>query len=300
MNIRKVLILILVGFVVYCGLLVLESGLFETCQPAREPCILLQNTTVSEDAENTSTEPAEKQVLEAPDSAGFDADHAPATTVTLGSNDPKSGFNYQLKLSAKGAAIRKAVFSRVDNPPANEPKPLEILSPVRLPDGREILSMANNEVVFVERQMQLSLDKLHWKSAGIEKGEDGSQKAHFEAIIKKSSGEPVLNLLKTYTVRPDSYLLDIDLTVVNQTDDQQKIRFNLGGPVGISREAFRSDMRQVIAGFRDGQGTGVGVGLDTKKLIKAKGIEDRRLIKPGTNFLWLAATNKYFAAIVVR
>lgn len=271
MNFRTVLALLLAGFVVYCGVLVLESGLFETCQPGRGTCILLQNTTVSESAENTKTVPAEKEVLEAADSTGFVADHAPAKTVILGSIDPKSNFMFELELSSKGAAIRKAVFSRFDNRDPNEPKPLEILSPVRRPDGSEILSMANNELVFVRQQLQLSLDKLHWKSAGVEKGADGSQTAHFEAIIKKSSGEPVLELSKTYKIRPDSYLLDCDFTFVNLTDDEQNIRFNLGGPVGLGREDFRTDMRKAIGGFIGSSGQQVkSTLLDVNKLKRPK------------------------------
>src|SRR4030042_1388005 len=149
MNIRIVFSLILVGFVVYCGLLVLESGLFETCQPERGPCILLQNTAVSEVAEDTKIVPAERQTLEAADSAGFGADHAQAKNVTLGSNDPKSGFNYQFELSSKGAAIAKATFSEFDDRDYKNPQPLVILSPVKPADNSEILSMSNREFVFV-------------------------------------------------------------------------------------------------------------------------------------------------------
>jgi YidC/Oxa1 family membrane protein insertase len=311
MNFRIVLVLIVFGFVVFCGLLVLETGLFETCQGGRGPCILLQNTKVSKGVENTKTVPAEKDVLEAADSAGFGADHAPAKSVMLGATDPKTedhetGFKFQLELSSKGAAIRKATFSNglhngrpsgFNDRDPNEPKPLEILSPVRRPDGSEILSMANNEFVFVEQQLQLSLDELHWES--LERA-DGSETASFETVITvKDTGAPVVKLTKTYKITRGSYLLDCDFTVENLTDSEQKVRFNLGGPIGLGRESFRSDMRQVIAGFRDGEGQVVSVGLNTKKLRKAKGIEDRRLTKPGANFLWIAATNKYFAAIVV-
>ena len=298
MNFRIVLVLIVFGFVVFCGLLVLETGLFETCQGGRGPCILLQNTTDSEGAENTKTVPAEKEVLEAADSAGFGADHAPAKTVTLGSIDPKSNFMLHLELSSKAAAIKKAVFSQFDNREPNEPKPLEILSPVRRPNGSEILSMANNEFVFVEQQLQLSLDKLHWESLGDEKTDD-SQTASFKTVIKDATGAPVLTLVKSYKITAGSYLINCDLTIENLTDSVQKVRFNLGGPVGLGRESFRGDMRQVIAGFRDGEGQVVSTGLNIKKLRKAKGIEDRRLTKPGANFLWVATTNKYFAGIVV-
>jgi len=58
-------------------------------------------------------------------------------------------------------------------------------------------------------------------------------------------------------------------------------------------------MRSIIAGFRDSQGQVNSVRLDTNKLNKAESLDDRRLTIPGANFLWAAAVNKYFAAILV-
>jgi YidC/Oxa1 family membrane protein insertase len=71
------------------------------------------------------------------------------------------------------------------------------------------------------------------------------------------------------------------------------------GPVGLGREGFRADMRKTVAGFTDAQGQVTSARLDVKKLRKAQATEDRRLMKPGANFIWAAATNKYFAAILV-
>ena len=293
--------MIVVGFVVFCGWLVLGSGPCENCRPQRGPCILLQQTTAGEGQEDAKAAPAKMETLEAAASAGFGAEHAPIESVILGSADPKSDFMFQLELSSQGAAIRSAVFSRFDDRDYKDPQPLVILSPVKFADGTEILSMASTSLVFVQQKLQLSLDKLHWESLGIEKASDGSgsQTANFKTVIKDSNGAPVLTLNKSYKITPGSYLLECDLTIENLTDSEQKVRFNLGGPVGLGREAFRSDMRQVIAGFRNAEGQVDSVGLTTKKLRNAQEIKDRRLTKPGANFLWIAATNKYFAAIVV-
>jgi YidC/Oxa1 family membrane protein insertase len=298
MNSRIILVLIVVGFVVFCGWLVLGSGLCEHCRPERGPCILLQQTTATEGKEGANTTGAKKETFEAADSIGFRAYDAPATSVTLGSTDPKSNYMLQLEVISKGAAIRSAVFSGFDDRDPNEPKPLQILSPVKLYNGSEILSMAITSFVFVKQKLLLSLDELHWESLGVEK-EDGSQTASFKAVIKDSNGAPELKLTKSYKITAGSYLLDCDFTIENLTDSEQKVRFNLGGPIGLGRESFRSDMRQVMAGFRNSEGKVVSTGLNTKKLSKAKELADRRLTKPGANFLWIAATNKYFAAIVV-
>ena len=313
----RILVLIVVGFVVFCGWLVAESGpnfrwhSSNKCSAA-QPCILLQNTTGETD--DTVNAPAEKNAqLKAADFTVLEAVGGSAETVILGAADPETedpdtGFKLQLELSSKGAAIRKATFSNgndngFDDREYKDPQPLVILSPVKLIDDREILSMANREFIFVQQRQQLRLHELHWISFDVEEDYyDGSQMARFEAIIKiQGTGEPVIKLIKTYRIAPGSYLLDCGVTVENLSASEQKVRFNLAGPLGIGREGVRADMRKAVAGFRvrDSQGQITSARLDTKKLRKAKSIDDRRLTKPGADFLWAAAVNKYFAAILV-
>ena len=249
---------------------------------------------------NCSALPDESSQLEAANFPAFGADSEPDRTVMLGSVDPDSKFKFSLELSSKGAALRKASFSGFNDRDYKNPQPLDILLPVRRADGSEILSMANGSFVFVQQQLKLPLDRLNWRSFDVETGEDGSQTARFEAIIKDvRSGEAVIKLTKIYKVAVNSYLIDCDLIVENLSASEQMTSFNLVGPMGIGTEGARGDMRKVVAGFKDSAGRIVSARLDTKKLYKAESIEDRRLIKPGGNFLWAAVVNKYFAAILV-
>jgi YidC/Oxa1 family membrane protein insertase len=300
------LILIVVGFCFFCGVLVVESGVFETSQPARQPCILLQQTVDRDSggsAESTSAPASSKNAqLQAADFATFRADNAPVESVTLGSINPESGFKFQLELSSKGAGLRKATFSEFDDRDYEDPQPLVILSPISRADGSEILSMANMEFVFVQQKLQLPLDKLHWESFDVEKDYgDGSQTARFEAVVKDAAGEPVVKLSKSYKVAVGRYHLDCNVTVENLTDSEQTVRFNLAGPTGLGREGVRAEMRKVVAGFRDSRGQVVStrLKLDVKKLGRTKGFYSESLAKPGADFLWAAAVNKYFAAILV-
>jgi YidC/Oxa1 family membrane protein insertase len=299
---KSILVLILIGFCFFCGWLVVESGLFQSCRAGEKlPCILLQKTTANEKFGAANAPAEEGAYLEAADFTAFSADNAPARSVTLGSIDPRSGFKFELELSSKGAAIKKATFSEFDDRDYRDPQPLVILSPVYRADGREILSIANTDFVFVQQGLKLALDKLHWKSYGVERGYDGSQTARFEAIIKEDeTGKAVLKLNKSYKVPVGSYHLDFDLTVENLSASEQKVRFDLAGPIGLGREGVRADMRKVVGGFRDLlQGRVTSVRLDAKKLNKATSLAERRLTKAGTGFLWAAAVNKYFAAILV-
>ena len=296
---KSILGLVLIGFVVFCGVLVFESGLFDAGHTVGRSCILLQQTTADENQVILDVPASGQEHFESADISSFRADNADDRSFTLGSVDPESGFRFQLELSSQGAGIAKAIFSEFDDRDYKDPQPLVILSPVQTVGGDEVLSMANTNFVFVDGGLQLPLDRLHWRSYGVEKDYDGSQTVRFEAIIKTSSGEPAIKLTKSYKVAVGSYHLNCDVTVENLSAVEQKVRFNLAGPLGLGREDFRSDARKVVAGFRDSQGRVASMRVDLKKFKKAKSIEAKRLSRPGADFLWAAATSKYFAAIVV-
>ncbi len=285
--------LAMVGYVCFCGVLIYESGLFSDSARQRS-CILLQQATA--DAEPKPAAVKEVPQLQPARSASFGADDATPTTVTLGSTDPASGFKFALELTSKGAAVNKATLSEFDDRDYKNPQPLAILSPV----SGNALSMANKQFVFIDYRLQLPLDKLHWKSLGVDKDYDGSQTARFEAVLKeKTSGQAVIKLTKTYKVTPESYHADCSITVENLSSDEQKVRFNLAGPAGIGREAVRADMRKVVAGFRDAQGKNTSTRIDLRKFDGKKPFDEKALEKNSDRLLWAATVSKYFAAILV-
>jgi YidC/Oxa1 family membrane protein insertase len=242
-------------------------------------------------------------VLKAVDTIRFGVSNAPARTITLGSVDPKSGYKFLVELSSRGAGISKVTFSGFDDCDYKNPKPLTILSAAKDKDGSEVLSLANGSFIFVGPQLQLPLDRLHWKSFDVEKGADGSQTARFEAIIKvEDTGEPAVKLTKTYKVTPDSYLLDCQLTIENLTDTEQKVQFNLAGPVGIGQEDVSRDDKKVVGGFRDSRGQIFGIRINETSFDSHKTFAEEIIggeEQKNQEFLWAAIVNKYFAAIVV-
>ena len=316
---KIVLVSIVVGFVVFCGWLVYETGIFEAGQPESRPCILLQQTTATGGGGSTNADTVRNQTLEAADVVRLWASDAQAKTVSLGSIDPKSGFKFQFELSSKGAAIKKATLSEFDDRDYKNPQPLVILSPV----DSEILSMANKEFVLTlngQEYKPLPMDRLHWESLGVERGLDT---APFEAVITvKDTGAPVVKLTKTYKITRDSYLLECDLTIENLTGSEQKVRFNLAGPIGMGREGVRGDMRKVVGGFLTSEAEIVSSrkGIQTSFLSRKLGLKEATLKyrqaqskqireeaerhlrisheRVGFHFLWAATTNKYFAAIL--
>jgi len=329
---KFVLTLILAAFVVFCGGLVIESVLSDsdssTVKP--EPCILLQQRTAADEPQAEPNAPAGDQPrLEASDYADFSATGGPPKTLALGSEDPNTGFKFKLDLTSKAAAIEKAILSEFDNREYDNPQPLVLLAPVRTQYGQDVFSIANTALVLEDWQRQFSLDRLSWQAYGPETQADGSQTARFEVTINDSSKNPILKLSKIYRVSPASYLVRTELVIENLSDSAQEVRFDLTGPVGIGREAMRSDMRKVIGGFATAeakvissqqaiQGSffrgGKGLKDATQEYRQARRTGDANRMKNATdalrigkdledkqnvNFLWAAITNKYFTAVLV-
>jgi len=238
--------------------------------------------------------PAPQLQIEAP---AYFAVGGDGKSVPVGSLDPNSGFRYQLVLHTKGAAIKTATFSEFDDRNHKDPKPLIFLSPAELGNEMVRLPLSNTEFFLDERP--LPLDRLNWKSLGSRVDRDGSQTASFEVLLVDSSDSPVLRLTKTYRVAPETYLLECTLKAENLTGKQQKVRYSLAGPAGLEREAFRQDMRKVIGGFMGPEGHVIRGKIEKKDMSKAGGpvsIEPKNGVG---QFLWAAAVNKYFAAILV-
>ncbi|MBN2181428.1 MAG: YidC/Oxa1 family insertase periplasmic-domain containing protein [Sedimentisphaerales bacterium] len=307
---------ILISFVVCCVLLIAKSIIFWNSPQRKISPILLQEATTTDipamtdepEAEDANT--PENSRMQADNSVSFGADHAEDKKINLGAKDPntedpKTGFKYRVELSSKGAAIYNATFSYdkenktgFGNRDKNNPLPLEVIKPAKDRNGREILAMANTDFELLNYKKILPLKDLFWQSSDVNTQPDGSQSARFEAIIKnEQTGEQVIKFTKTYTVRPETYLLECDITIVNQTSNEQEVRFNLAGPGGLTREGFRSDMRSVMAGVADVDGTIGRVKLDKKGLLKADTLKKMQLAKENTYLLWAASVNKYFAFI---
>jgi len=347
---RTILILTVAGFCLFCGWLVVEAGLFDGLARRCGPCTLLAKTIAGEasDANDVNDAPVEETPkLKADESISFGADDAEAMTVILGAGDPntedpETGYKFQLELSSKGAAIHKATFTNGngngfdDRDPTN-PQPLVVISPVKTSAGEEILAMANTSFVLAdygEKGLGLPLDRLQWKSGGVENAQDGSQTARFEAIIKvKGTNNPVVKLTKSFEVRLGSYMVDCDIAVENLSAKEEKVYFTLNGAMGLERDGLRSDTRNVVGGFLSTDGSVVPSRRDMspsffgRLLGKEVGLRDasdeyeRALLSrdktqieeaatktrigyslPGkhssAHFLWAAVCNKYFTAIL--
>jgi len=318
MSLRTIFLLVLAGFLLLCAGLIVDSGFLRTthasvhastnavaAQTRGQGAILLQQTAevpppvpAAKPPEPNQPQPAAPQLQ--PPAISLGAEGGPRQEITLGSTDKSTKFKYQLVLDSLGAGIRTATFSEYDTRDSKEHEPLVFLSPVQV-DGRTILSMANGALTAVNQRQRLRLDQLSWRSLGLQNLPNGGQAASFEATIVSSENQPVLKLTKTFRIQPDTYLLECTFTSENLTSEKQTVQYEMTGAAGLEYEGLSTDMRKAVAAFRTPQGQVSSFRLDAGKLSKATTPEARSLNarNAGEPFLWAAAVNRYFAAIVV-
>ncbi|UCD49206.1 MAG: hypothetical protein JSW27_16940, partial [Phycisphaerales bacterium] len=111
MTFKRVLAFVLVGFCLLCAWLVVRSGATRPLPGFNQRALLLlqQTTDVSRPQAAVAAPAAvDRPQLQAATDESYNAVGGPAETLTLGSDDPESGFKFRLELDSRGAAIREA------------------------------------------------------------------------------------------------------------------------------------------------------------------------------------------------
>ncbi|MBN1973677.1 MAG: membrane protein insertase YidC [Sedimentisphaerales bacterium] len=292
-------------FVIVCGILAAESEFFTASPDTVKYPILLQSTEGSNAGEandvpmiglTAAPENTQPQPVQNPTS--FSADPGEENSITIGSPDPNSGYKFQLELFSKGAAIKRATLSEFEDRDKKNQR-LDIITPAAQSNGTEVLAMANSKLALFNYQTQLNLDNLYWHLAGQESLPDGSQQVRFDLIIKETNAnQPVIKIIKTYTIKKDNYLIDCGITFENLANTEEKVGFSLNGLSGIKKEDFRSDNRAIFACYKNEKNQFDVESANVAKLVKAHNSSEIKL-PPSSSFMWAASINKYFAAILV-
>ena len=219
----------------------------------------------------------------------------------MGSDVKDSGYKFKLQFTRKGAAIKSATLSEYDDRDHKNPQPLVLLSPIEVGEGKEICSLANGNLDVPSFGKRYALDMIDWTPSDVVTAEDGTQTVEFRVVLK-AEDEDALRVVKTYTVKKDSYDVGCEIKIENLSDKQVEAKINMQGPAGIERESYRDDGRDVMSAYNvDGAiETIKRPARDLRNAIK-KGSRDKLKLghKNATaELIWVASTNKYFAAIV--
>ena len=293
MKIKFALIAFLLIFVGFCSVLVVDSGLFNVCSTQESSkCIRLAGE-MDLGLPNTPTQNDDYDFTQ------LKASNAESKTITLGSIDPESGYEFLLELSSKGAAIKSATSSMYDDRDPTNPQPLILLSPIEKGMSDSVLSMANGSFELVDKKQRFPLNRLNW----IVSDQYGKDQAVFHTVLTDANGKDSIKLVKTFSIAPGSSDIDCKLSVENLSLQPLKATFQMQGPCGITREGARGDMRNIIAAYMTSKGTIDSIKLDNSRMrkpTKYNDLEDLRLTykDASAKFMWAAITNKYFTAIL--
>ncbi|MBT3278550.1 MAG: membrane protein insertase YidC [Phycisphaerales bacterium] len=208
-------------------------------------------------------------------------------TATLGSLDPSdpAGYKMQVNLTAAEAAIESTYLTNfyqtvaLKRQAAKGETPKEIgeghyklLSPVQVKNTIH-RSMATREMQIV--QDATGVDELaympKWRLASqSETADKSAQSAVFEVVVRqggRADTQKYLTLRKTYTLRKNSHSLEVSLDVTNETGEEIKLTLDQLGPLGMTSEDLRSDMRESVSGLR-------ADGVITPKKLAASALDD--------------------------
>jgi YidC/Oxa1 family membrane protein insertase len=208
---------------------------------------------------------------------------AAPSTVTLGTSQPNWKYMFEIVFSSKGASVSRVTLSQFKSR-FDKKMQLDVLSPLQLADGSEVLSMETGSFAMLDQKIAQPVT-----------ADDGTQSVTFTASVKRDDNGEVIQIAKTYTIRPNEYHIDCDVAIKNLSTESYKTRFDMHGPGGIGKESIQQDIRKVVAAYLDTKGQVVTTRIDVTKMKNGQPIE------PGNaqdRFMWAAVTNKYFTAIV--
>ena len=307
MKANTILRILSIGFVVLCVGFIVESGLFSLSANDSKAISLAAEVSDSVEAIDSAageldTEP--EKISAKPKQSKLDSNayvlSAKSEKAIIGSNDKESGYELELLVDTLGASVRSVSMTNYVDRETEEKLNLRVLKSVNSNRSKaEKMTFASNNLWLANAKDALPLYLLNWKIGDVvDKGD--SQSISFTSVVYDVDDKPAMKLVKEYTVRKGSYMVDCVLRMENVYADAYNVNFDMQGPVGLAVEDYRMDQRKLTSAFLDADGVVSVQKLDFAKVRKNKKEADVLLAsdKAGQNLIWAGAGNKYFAAIM--
>lgn len=280
-------------------------------------------TTADETPTETTPEVAESSAALTDYSAGLTAQ--PATNpgeAAIGSVDPDSGFKLRVDLVRWGAGISKITLADFRK---------DVDQPLHYTVAREIEALGELVYPYAGRSITINgrmVDLLAIEAGSVANGggpiwsllESDEKHATYQLLIVDNSGDPVLEVQRTYRTEPGSYDVRLEQQLINRTDTPLSVVWsqNAHGDVVNDGPAYLGDRRLFVTGYFDDK-------YDTRRLhiytehgfhvrssmvgayIKAQknGVEPNDIpnvwpnsdIDQDAKLAWLASENRYFGMV---
>jgi YidC/Oxa1 family membrane protein insertase len=139
-----------------------------------------------------------------------------------------------------------------------------------------------------------------WKFTTPEK--PGATECSLLATVRSASGEPLIEITKTFKIDPTTYEITISHSIKNLSGKDLKVEIDQLGPTDLPPDDPRSDSRNYHAAGLDSAGKfidGSKVTTAHAKLLKLPtGTQELGKFVAANPLVWAGATNRFFAAVV--
>ncbi|HEX6986223.1 MAG TPA: hypothetical protein VF170_12655, partial [Planctomycetaceae bacterium] len=268
-NKRLVLFLLVTGLV-WFGWFGFVQPRFFPVPKKNAPAEVAEADAGADDADADDAAPGDARA------AGGDADapaadlkepNNPARKVTIGSEDPASGYFQLVTLDSAGAAVASIALN--DDRYKDLAKREEMLKVVG-ETGDPAFTTFQMKVAAVDEQLaafRTDTTRVDWKVEEVLKDEAGVDKG---VVFTLTAPDGSVELVKKYSLRkvkdggalyardtnPEGYLLDVSIGFRNLTDRPQTLAYTLQGPEGLPLENREntSKYRDLELGFFDEEG----------------------------------------------
>lgn len=248
----------------------------------------------------------------------------PSEIAFIGSLDPASGFPMELRLNARDAGIQTAQLAGYYETVADKKLAAKHAgnhqayldaskkdpatyrghyAVMRTTDpGADRLESYGTRVTLVALADGSSIANaagFDWRLAGAPDAPSSDTQAARWRMTVLRDDRPVLEALKTYTVRKNDYTVVMTVELTNPSDQPVTVSLDQLGPVGVRREDAQSDDLRVMHGRLDENR--VQPLADTPKELENLNLRQKHYI--GTSdeakaILWTGSVNKFFGSMV--
>ena len=216
--------------------------------------------------------------------------------IVIGRLDPDQRYKAQITFDTAAAAISTVYLSEHKLNVKDKENGYPLLLPVTH-KKQTFNSLMLGQLKLKNRAEAFDLSTACWQ-AEEPLSSDEVKTVKFRATVIDEKNRPVLEIVKTFTYRPDDYELDFDLSFINRSAQSLEIEsLELIGPAGAIREDQRMERRKSLAVYLQENQE-----VDIQSFDLGRSKEANETLKRDTGstdpILWFALSNKFFTAVV--
>jgi YidC/Oxa1 family membrane protein insertase len=221
--------------------------------------------------------------------------------LQIGSSDKSSGYEMRAQFNNEGAALCVGqLTSKYSESVKERNVGYTVVTPVEYPMGVRC-SLATESLTLKDQDGQsyfVNLDHARWFHE-IQNGADG-QSIRFWVDLAKDN-QKLVRVNKTYSLKKNTFDLDMTLSLENLTDRKFTAVINQAGTIGIRKEDRRAPDQKAFGGsLEKDSADDIAVAQIDRPTLEKK--NERTFLLSGADQtpVWAGLVNKYFAALLVN